>query len=120
MRNVVLGSMAALALALVPACSANDPAAEDETNIVDVQITANQFTPASVTIKVGQVVRWTWGGGTHNVQSGADCNSPDDVFRSGEPRAGGSFERKFDKAGSFPYYCEPHCSMGMKGVVIVE
>jgi plastocyanin len=122
MKNVVLGSVAALALTLVvgPACSSADPDATADENVVDVQISANQFSPDSITIKVGQTVRWTWGGGTHNVQSGASCDAPDDTFRSGVPQSGGTFERKFDKAGSFPYYCEPHCSMGMKGVVIVE
>ena len=33
---------------------------------------------------------------------------------------GGSFSMSFPNAGSFPYHCEPHCSMGMKGEVVVE
>ncbi|MDF2698291.1 MAG: Copper binding protein plastocyanin/azurin family, partial [Labilithrix sp.] len=36
------------------------------------------------------------------------------------PVGGGTFDKKFEKAGTFPYYCEPHCAMGMKGEVVVE
>ena len=25
-----------------------------------------------------------------------------------------------DVAGTFPYYCEPHCAMNMRGEIIVE
>jgi plastocyanin len=80
-----------------------------------------EFSPKSVTIKVGQRVRWTWAGGEHNVVAGSACDKPEPlVLRSGAPQSGGSFEKQFDKAGTIPYFCEVHCSMGMKGEVIVE
>jgi plastocyanin len=104
------------------ACSSgDDPAPQNDVNVTDVSIVPNRFDPPQVKIKVGQTVRWTWKGGEHNVVSGTDCSSAGDgIFRSGAPAQGGTFERKFDKAGSFPYYCEPHCKMNMKGEVVVE
>jgi plastocyanin len=110
-----------LAVALVAGagCSSEDPAVANDSNVVNVRVSSNRFDPPTVKIKVGQTVRWTWAGGTHNVVSGASC-TPDDKFRSGPPMAGGSFDKPFDTPGTYPYYCEPHCSMGMTGEVIVE
>lgn len=118
MNRIVLG----LALVCGAACSSEDPAVENDTNVVNVKLVPNRFDPPSVKIKVGQTVRWTWSGGTHNVVSGAECPPApgDGKFKSGAPTAGGTFDKKFETAGTFPYYCEPHCSMGMKGEVIVE
>lgn len=105
---------------VVTACSSEDPAAANDADVVNVQVSSNVFTPASITIKVGQTVRWTWAGGSHNVVSGASCSANDNKFRSGSPQSGGTFEHKFETAGTFPYYCEPHCEMGMKGEVVVQ
>lgn len=117
-----LFACAVLALGSMSACTAED----DTTNtpstndVVNVQVSSNQFSPAEVKVKVGQTVRWTWAGGTHNVVSGPDCNTEDGNFKSGAPVGGGTFDKKFEKAGTFPYYCTPHCAMGMKGQVVVE
>lgn len=121
MKTFLLGACAALALATMPACSSGDEeTASDDDGIVDVQVANDAFTPAKVTIKVGQTVRWTWAGGTHNVVSGPDCDTEDGNFKSGAPVGGGTFDKKFEKAGTFPYYCQSHCQMGMKGEIVVE
>jgi plastocyanin len=101
-------------------CTAEDPGASADTNVVNIKISDMQFTPASATVKIGQKVRWTWAGGTHNVVSGPDCEQPDGVFRSAAPQAGGSYDWLPEKAGTFKYYCEVHCTMGMKAEVIVQ
>ena len=121
MKKTLPYAFALLAVSSMSACNTEDDgAAAGSADVVNVQVTSDQFTPASVTIKVGQTVRWTWGGGTHNVVSGPDCSTEDGNFKSGAPQAGGTFDKKFEKAGSFPYYCQPHCTMGMKGTVVVE
>ena len=120
--KTLFGACAVFAVASMSACSAADDGV-DATNsaaVVEVQVSNNQFTPPSVTVKAGQTVRWTWAGGTHNVVSGADCSTDDGNFKSGAPQAGGTFEKKFEAAGTFPYHCEVHCAMGMKGEVIVQ
>jgi plastocyanin len=117
-----------LAVALIPAsiaCSSSDPVAAGDADVVNVDVggtAGDAFSPASTTIKVGQTVRWTWRGGTHNVVSGTDCSSAGDgKFRSGPPVAGGSYDFKFEVAGQFPYYCELHCATNkMTGVIIAQ
>ena len=121
MKKIVLGLAVGLVLAMAPACSStDDPAPADSADLVQVRVSSNQFDPPSVKIKVGQSVRWTWAGGSHNVVSGSSCTRDDAFVGSGAPQSGGTYERKFEKAGKFPYFCEPHCSMGMKGEVVVE
>jgi plastocyanin len=83
-----------------------------------VDATGNSFSPADITIREGEIVRWNFLGGEHNVVSGADC-AADDKFRSGVPQKAGTYVRRFDVEGEFPYFCETHCNDGMKGVVRV-
>lgn len=86
-----------------------------------VSVKSNVFSPKEVTIKAGQTVRWVWGGGTHNVVSGSSC-TPDAKFSSGKTTGvvGTVFEFTFDKPGTYPYYCDPHCDIGMTGTVLVQ
>lgn len=118
MNKLLIGFALALALGGL-SCSSEDPTAAADDDVVAVEVTSDVFKPAQVTIKVGQTVRWTWAGGSHNVVSGTSC-APNGHFKSGAPQAGGTFEHKFETAGTFPYYCEPHCAMGMTGEVVVE
>lgn len=112
-------ALAALVALVAPACSSEDPVVAADSDVVNVKVTDDAFEPAQVKAKVGQTVRFTWAGGSHNVVSGARCTH-DGKFKSGATQAGGTYERKFETAGSFPYYCEPHCETGMTGEVIVE
>ena len=84
----------------------------------DVSVSNFSFTPAQLTIQVGDVVRWTNVSGTHNVV--ADDNS----FTSGSPSSTAwVYEHTFSSAGSNPYYCSLHGGVGgvgMSGVVTVE
>jgi plastocyanin len=76
------------------------------------------FTPSTLTITVGDTVRWTNTGGNHNVV--ADDNS----FTSGPPSSGPwVYEFVFTSVGVNPYYCVVHGGpggAGMSGVITVE
>jgi plastocyanin len=109
---------ALVGFALFAVSCMTDPVDAAEANVVGVDINPTAFDPQQTSVKVNQMVRWTWTGGSHNVVSGKNCQ-PDDAFRSGAPQEGGSFEKKFEKDGTFDYYCEVHCSQGMTGQVIV-
>lgn len=89
-----------------------------------VTVKSNTFAPAQLTVKVGDTVTWVWAGGSHNVVSGANCteDATPPTFSSGAPTADMStkFTHTFTKAGSFEYFCTPHCSVGMKGTVVVQ
>jgi len=80
----------------------------------------NVFTPAEITVKVGEKVTWKNTGGFHTVTGGdgaADPASP--IGDKPLADAGSTHEVTFDKAGTYPYFCQPHASLGMKGTVVV-
>jgi plastocyanin len=81
----------------------------------DVTVQNFSFSPQSLTITVGDIVKWTNISGTHNVLAN------DNSFTSGNPApAIWTYTHTFTSAGNFPYYCEPHLSMGMTGTIIVQ
>jgi plastocyanin len=99
-------------------------------NAVDVKLGSDGgqlvFVPDEVTIKVGESVSWLGNKGMpHNVvfdeeeaPSGADLaalNHEDMINDEGQ-----KVTSKFDKPGTYPYYCEPHRGAGMNGTVIVK
>jgi plastocyanin len=108
-------------LALLVACSSTETGTTPSTSTTanTVNLTATAFEPATITIKAGETVTWKWTTGTHDVESGTTC-APDGKFSSGDPVAGGTFEQKFDTAGTFDYFCSVHCAEGMVGKVIVQ
>jgi len=81
----------------------------------DVTVQNFSFSPQSLTITVGDIVKWTNNSGTHNVRAN------DDSFFSGPAApAPWEFTHTFNAVGDFPYYCEPHQGMGMTGTIIVQ
>jgi plastocyanin len=77
------------------------------------------FSPASVTINVGDTVKWTWGSDFHSTTSGVP-GMPNGIWDSGLLNTGATFSHTFNSAGSFPYYCTAHGGCcGMVGMVTV-
>ena len=87
---------------------------------VDVGGDAPVFNPSTVTIQPGDTVKWTWRsvGFSHSVTSGSNGTS-DGLFDSGIHGEPFTFSFTFPNAGTFPYFCIPHRSMGMVGYVTV-
>ena len=77
-----------------------------------------EFQPASRTVAVGDVVRWTFAGDPHTVTSGSP-GSPDGRFDSGIHDPGGSFQFTFVTVGTFPYFCQIHPEQ-MFGTIMVK
>ena len=83
-----------------------------------VTVTNFSFTPQTLSIAVGDTVKWNNVQGTHNVRA------DDFSFFSGpvEP-APWVFTHVFTAEGNSPYYCEPHGGpggSGMAGVIVVQ
>lgn len=83
-----------------------------------VTVSDFQFTPAQVTINVGDSVQWNNEGEfPHNV------NADDGSFRSGDPSSDPwSYTFTFNTPGTFRYYCEVHGApggVGMSGTITV-
>merc|ERR1712048_1377093 len=84
------------------------------------------FVPESLTIKAGETVDFKNNVGfPHNVVFDEDA-VPDGVDAGALSKEellnapGETFSMKFDKAGTYGYYCEPHQGAGMKGTIVVQ
>ncbi|MHB9286055.1 halocyanin domain-containing protein [Halobacteriales archaeon Cl-PHB] len=74
------------------------------------------FAPAAIRVDSGTTVRWEWtgDGGRHNVVE------RDEAFSSPyHQTASATFDHEFTDSGLYPYVCEPHEQLGMKGGVRV-
>ena len=82
---------------------------------VDVNLgPGDRFTPAAITVHEGDTVTWHWGGSTHTVTADG---GPGQAWDSGL-KSSGTFSHTFDRAGTFPYVCQPHAPK-MSGTVVV-
>lgn len=114
MRKLVVLPVAALAgaaIAVVPALAANQK----------VTLTDNAFTPATVTVSVGETVTWDYpsGSSAHNVHF--DDGSFDMPPQPAPPGVPGVWpvSRRFDTPGEFTYRCDAHAQT-MKGRLTVS
>lgn len=76
-----------------------------------VSVHDDEFHPATVRIRRGGTVTWRWrGDNAHDVRfsSGRDART----------RSGGTWRRRFTKAGRYTYVCSLH--EGMTGEVVVR
>ncbi len=88
------------------------------------------FSPADVSIQLGDTVRWTWDSNGHNVGYGLPGAADNSVFFSGAPaNVPTTFEVLFDQAfvdlnpvpgNVYDYHCHPHGTFGMVGSVTVD
>jgi plastocyanin len=74
------------------------------------------FSPATVTIKVGDKVQWTFREGSHTTTSGASGTADGRWNQVITPEAPATVT--FGQAGQFAYFCAFH--PGMTGTVIVQ
>ena len=108
-----------------------DPAAlEDHTKDATVEIkfggALNQtYAPPCIKVKSGTMVTFTGGFAVHPLAAGAtkpgvvpvpDATSPIKSTSSAVP----SVTFAISPAGSYPYYCTEHYSIGMEGLIVAE
>lgn len=80
-----------------------------------VVMTGMVFSPATITVPVGTTVTWKNNDGIAHTST-----SDTGVWDTGNMAAGASTTTTFNTAGTFPYRCTYHATMGMKGTVIVQ
>jgi plastocyanin len=108
-RARVVGAALALWL-LAPAGSVF---AQDAGTVVDIQGIA--FIPAEIHVAPGATVMWT-----NSSPLGHTVTADDGSFDSGALDPGATFMTSFDSPGTYTYFCIPHKSAGMLGVVVVD
>lgn len=80
-------------------------------NAVTIQNMA--FSPATLTVKVGEKVTWT-----NHDSVGHSATADDNSFDTGVIEQGQSGNNKFAKAGTYTYHCSVHPNM--KATIIVQ
>lgn len=110
--RLVLATLVSLAALAAPAQAA------------DVNISGFAFSPSTVTVGLGDTVTWHYAGPDTNHSVTSDPGQADswDSDPGRNPTAadhppGTTYERRFDVAGRFTYFCKVHPSM--KGTVVV-
>ena len=89
-------------------------AATSAASAAEVRIKDYKFVPEKVTVKVGETVKWT---NDEKRASHSIWFKSEGLPESERMLNGDSWERKFDKPGTYPYTCGPHPEM--KGLVVV-
>ncbi len=87
-----------------------------------VSVANFSYSPAILTIQVGETVAWENSDGTHNV-NGSQATFPDNpegFFSGNAAPAPWSFSHTFTMPGTYSYQCDPHAGLGMTGMIIVE
>jgi plastocyanin len=95
-----------LALAVLAAVVVAPPTAGAATKSVGVDSQA--FTPASISIRKGDRITFTWLAGYHNVRR---VSGP--AFKGIPSRTSGSVTRKFTAVGKYRLVCTWHRDIGM-------
>lgn len=87
-------------------------------DVVEIRLTSgNRFNPSSVTISPGTTVRWVNDiDRFHTITP----RSHSEWVREEISAANATFVHTFETAGTFEYFCEPHESEGMTGVITVQ
>jgi len=107
-------AIATLAFALA-ACSSDSNGPPD--NEATVNVSDNTFGPADLDVTAGTTVTWEWdGAAAHNVTWVSGSPAPSATQTTG------TYERLFNAAGTFDYYCTVHGTptTGMRGTVTVQ
>ena len=99
----------------------NFEAVVDRTGTETVTVTVGApspyaFDPAAVRITPGTTVVWEWSGrgSSHNVVDNGGAFESDYYLEEGS-----TFEHTFAEPGVYKYYCTPHQTQGMLGVIEV-
>ncbi len=93
-----------------PANGSSDDNGDTPANTVGM--TPSSFTPAQLTIEVGETVTW------NNTDSMLHTVTSDDGLFDANVQPGASFTYTFDTAGTYTYVCTLH--PGMNGTIVVE
>ena len=127
--RLLLLALAAAVLGAGLVLAAGDPAGAQAapSKVTIAGTAANRWEPADASVKPGGTVTFrVASGATHPVVSGDGSNpqgdnrfDDSDCVLANMTKVGDSCQVKFPQAGTYPYFCQVHVSLGMKGVITV-
>jgi plastocyanin len=84
-----------------------------------VELQGISFVPQLLNIEVGDKVTWkNMSALNHTATSGTPC-TPNGLFHSGTLGPAAEYSFTFTEGGAVPYFCIPHCGLGMTGQITV-
>ncbi len=87
----------------------------------NVEVANFAFTPANITVAPGDTVHWFRTSGTHTVTSGTGCVHNTPYFNVTLNATTPTFDWVVPSGvGAVPYFCIPHCAMGMTGTITIQ
>jgi plastocyanin len=112
---------AALSIGLLSACSAqadeSSAVTSPRTSDNDVTVRTFMFDPSPLHVETGTTVTWADRDRIdHTVTSGTP-KDPNGTFDGTLPHEGATFTFRFDKPGTYPYFCRIHNVM--RGEIVV-
>ncbi|TSC83501.1 MAG: immunoglobulin I-set domain-containing protein [Microgenomates group bacterium Gr01-1014_16] len=121
MIRIYLGLISVLVILVLFTAFFNLPVAQGQTSAATVDIKDDIFSPASLTVDAGTLIRWTSvGNHPHTVTFDTKQfeNQNSDTLNTND-----SFSFTFNTPGTYPYHCNFHGGsggVGMSGVIIVK
>ncbi len=111
-RNIFVAASVLVFASVVFIAGTTHGATAADSGKTNVKIDNFTFNPATITIKAGSTVHWTNGDDIpHTVAS------TDKLFKSKALDTNEDFEYKFDKPGTYDYFCSLHPKMTAKVIV---
>ncbi len=83
---------------------------------VEIAVSDNEYTPANISVHVGQSVHWTYGGRNQHDIKVADEPSGFGISLEEFSAANGTYTYTFVKKGTFVYYCSIHGTKNGRGM----
>lgn len=127
-RTAFVALAAAVSIAAAPASAPSVPPTGNviEVKMVEISPTQFAFSPAKITVKAGDVVRFTQvKANVHNVEfkavpTGANLGAlmTGPFLMTVDQTHEFTIDARFT-AGTYEYVCTPHQTMGMKGQIVV-
>jgi plastocyanin len=102
----------AILAAWIVAAPSKSTAANTDVSMVNIA-----FDPPMITIHVGDTVTWINQDSVNHTTTSSD--PPPRLWDSGNIGQSGTYQRTFNQAGTFPYFCDRHEAQNMVGVVVV-
>lgn len=123
-HRILLAGVIMIAMAaMVVACDDDDDPTDPDGGTFNgtITVSSNQFSPANVTIDVGDSVTWRFQGGGHTVTHGTSPTVPPNAQKLFDTptMTSGTFGYRFNNAGTFAYFCRLHFPT-MTGTVTVK
>ncbi len=122
-RALLLPAATLLLLSCGGGGSSSNPAPNPNPNpnVISVGSGGFLFSPSSLSVKTGATVTFSWAAGGHSVVVGSGCTPGGPVtLNTGVQNAGFSADVVMPSVtGDVPFYCTPHCGLGMTGVIHV-